>query len=162
MQLVTRGVLEGLPKALSAEEKNGWESFILKTRGAQIADMISRRASGLYDVTYEVEPGSDPASPTISLEQRNLLKQKLPKPVSKRSCSDGKKGSDYCSHSIRLCLSLLYLLKVGRGSGCSMDYGTSRATTDCGLPGMPRDPSKYIKSVLRSWWLVVGHGQVMR
>jgi len=82
LQLVARGVLEGLPKTLSTEEKSGWESYVLKTRGAQIAHMISQRASSLYDVSYDIESGGDSTSPTISLEQRNLLKQKLPKQVS--------------------------------------------------------------------------------
>lgn len=109
LQLIARS-LESL--ALSDEEDLRTLSiFLLKFRGAQLADLISSFATSLHDVSkvsplsvslwmglwnfspcmhqvpYAIASGGAPSQPAITLEQRNLLKQQLPRPVRPSSLS---------------------------------------------------------------------------
>jgi hypothetical protein len=63
------------------EDKKDLTSLLLKSRGAQLADLISTRACKLHEVTYTsvcVNPHT-PSQPSITLEQRDILKADLPK-----------------------------------------------------------------------------------
>jgi hypothetical protein len=79
-QLLARGVQQGLARN-PPEDLQAAESFLLRTRGAQIADAISRFLAPQHDIEYAVIEGGAPDQPAISLEQRNLLKKNLPKGV---------------------------------------------------------------------------------
>lgn len=88
IQLLAKGVKA--TSFVSEEDRREMTFFILKSRGAQLADLISRQASTLHDVPYTALPSIPPSSssllpsasfPCITVEQRNVFKSELPKPL---------------------------------------------------------------------------------
>ncbi len=88
IQLLAKGVK--LTSFASEEDEREMTLFILKSRGAQLADLVSQQVSTLHDIPYTALPSIPPSSsslppsasfPCITLEQRNVFKRVLPKPL---------------------------------------------------------------------------------
>ncbi|TFJ84236.1 hypothetical protein NSK_004227 [Nannochloropsis salina CCMP1776] len=93
LQLLAKGLV-ATPFACEKDAKEVTR-YILKSRGAQLAHLLSTWASAVYEVPYQALaslPPFSPASsspppspswdfPSITLEQRNVLKTRLPSPL---------------------------------------------------------------------------------